>query len=156
MEINALFPIVEIQEKGFYIEPSYWIDFHLDRLFRQNYELFRDLLITIKIELDGFLIAILSNVLNFSFAIINEGKKAATAFGTYALGFFNINKECYKELQPIVSEIWAKIKVKQTFYFDGRQFDISYINCCDHKMQALVRILFRKSYILFKFWKIKF
>jgi hypothetical protein len=137
-ELEAGFTIVEIADKGFYIEPSEWIKFHIDKLFEKDSTKFLNKNISIKIELDGFNIARQSNVLNFSFAILNEGKIAATASGTYNIGFFKIEKECYEELQPIVSEIWQKIKVIQTYTFNDQDYKIVYFNCCDHKMQAIV------------------
>jgi hypothetical protein len=137
-ELLVGFTIIEIIGKGYYIEPSEWIKFHVSKLFEQDPDQFHNRDITIKIELDGFNIARQSNVLNFSFAILNEGKKAATAFGTYNLGFFDIDKECYKELQPIVSEIWQKMKVIQIITLNDQDFNIEFINCCDHKMQAIV------------------
>lgn len=142
--INQLFPICNIINRGHYVEPSYFVCFQINSLFRRSPEIFtNNEKIVIKIELDGFQVARQNNLLNFSFAIINEGKIASTASGTYLIGVFSIEKENYDELEPIVSEIWDKFKVIRNHLHQTKNYLIEYINCCDHKMQAIVIYLFQ-------------
>jgi hypothetical protein len=44
-----------------------------------------------------------------SFCILNEGKKARTASGTYIVGLFDIS-ESYEEIKEAVTEIEEEIK----------------------------------------------
>jgi hypothetical protein len=137
--INALFPINELAS-GCYVEPSYWINFQLEQIAKKNISLFLNKDVLIKVELDGFIIARETPVLNFSFAVVNEGNIAATAFGTYPLGFFQIKKENYEELEKIVPVIWEKIQSVDEFNYAGKRYIIIYIDCNDHKIQAIVTI----------------
>jgi hypothetical protein len=138
--INLLFPIHQLANMGFYVEPSYWINFQLEHLAKRNPIIFLNKNILIKIELDGFILARETNLLNFSFAVINEGKIAASAMGTYPIGFFQIEKENYDELEKIVPEIWSKIEIITEFRYNGHVYRIIYLDCNDHKMQAIVSI----------------
>jgi hypothetical protein len=137
-EINHLFTINEIVDMGYYVEPADWITWNLQEIASNNHNLFINKKIHIKIALDGFLLVRQTTLLNFSFAVINEGSVAASAKGTYALGFFQIEKENYEQLNQIVPEVWAKISAIREFTFNGQTHEIEYFDANDHKMQALV------------------
>jgi hypothetical protein len=142
-QLNSIFPITET-EQGFYCEPIFRINQELRNLFQINPEIFIDPKIIIKLQLDGFVVHRLSNLLNFSFSIVNEGKKSTTASGTYLIGLFHIKKECYEELKLIVTDVWNIIKTITTFEHEGSHYPIEFKSCSDHKMQALVNILILK------------
>jgi hypothetical protein len=103
-KLNSQFLICE-KESGFYCDPVTRMQQQLHHIFQKNPQIFQE---KVKIQLDGFVIHRLNNLLNLSFSIVNEGKKSTTAFGTYLIGFFRIKKECYDEIKPIVVEIWEK------------------------------------------------
>jgi hypothetical protein len=145
IEINQMYPINEIADKGYYVEPANWINFHLEKIADKQPQLLLNRDICLKVQLDGFKVDSDTQLLNFSFSILNEGKKACTAFGTYCIGLFEINGESYKELQLIVPEIWRKIKAVTEFNYNGNQYRIKYCCCSDHKMQALVSILIKAA-----------
>ncbi len=154
-EINHLFTINEIVNMGYYVEPADWIMWNLQEIASNNLNLFINQDdIYIKIALDGFLLVRQTTLLNFSFAVINEGSVAASAKGTYALGFFQIEKENYNQLNRIVPEVWAKISAIREFNFKDKTYQIKYFDANDHKMQALVifqinlYVLCLKDYLL--------
>jgi hypothetical protein len=136
-EINFQFPIVKTTT-GFYCDPVSRVQDQLKHLFKNKPHIFRDKTIVTKLQLDGFVVHRLNNLLNFSFSIINEGTTATTASGTYLIGLFYIQKECYAELKPIVTEIWSKIQTMKSFDYEGVSYPVEFKSCSDHKMQALV------------------
>jgi hypothetical protein len=137
-ELNSQFPISET-ESGFYCDPVVRMQQQLRHIFKKNPQIFQEKVI-VKIQLDGFVIHRLNNLLNFSFSIVNEGKKSTTAFGTYLIGLFRIKKECYDEIKPIVIEIWDKIVTMNSIELGGINYEVEFKSCSDHKMQALVNI----------------
>lgn len=133
---------IELISKGFFVDPELWINFQLRSLVRKKPQIFESQRIVIKIGLDGFQLARESNLLNFCFAIINEGKVASTATGTYPVGFFNIDTENYTELEPIVTEIWQRMRLVNKFNYNGIDYPIIYDNGGDYKMQLIVSLKF--------------
>jgi hypothetical protein len=137
-ELNSQFPITET-DTGFYCDPVDRMQQQLRHIFKKSPQVFQDKVI-VKIQLDGFVIHRLNNLLNFSFSIVNEGKHSTTAFGTYLIGLFRIKKECYDEIKPIVVEIWDKIVTLKSVELGGIQYEVEFKSCSDHKMQAMVII----------------
>ncbi len=135
-ELNQQFTIIET-EKGYYCDPVRKMREKLTYIFQKKLHIFQDKVI-IKIQLDGFVIHRLNYLLNFSFSIVNEGTKSTTALGTYLIGLFKIQKECYDEIKPIVTKIWGKLQTMDTFTFGEITYPIEFKSCSDHKMQALV------------------
>ncbi len=135
--LNTFTPIFQ-RLNGYYCDPVLRINQRLTHIFNTNRECFQSKRIIIKLQLDGFVIHKLNNLLNFSISIINEGKKSTSAFGTYLIGLFHINKESYEDLKPIVTEIWDRFQTMKFFEFEGDRYPMEFKCCSDHKMQALV------------------
>ncbi len=50
-------------------------------------------------------------MINIIFAIINQGKKAITAKGSYTLGIFSYQKENYASIEKWLTSAWNDLKV---------------------------------------------
>jgi hypothetical protein len=72
-----------------------------------------------------------------SFCILNEGKKARTASGTYIVGLFDIS-ESYGEIKEAVTEIEEEIKNLTDIEINGEKSNIEQYLGGDLKFLALV------------------
>jgi hypothetical protein len=90
-EINDLFKLEEPNQKGFYYEPSKKIQFVCEKFLLKNEEFLNSGDRTFKIKLSADSMNLSKkhlNILNITFNLLNDKKKAMSVFGTYILGKF--------------------------------------------------------------------
>jgi hypothetical protein len=93
--------------------------------------------IHIKFAGDGTNTARHQSLLAMSFSILNEGKKARTASGTYIVGLFDIC-ESYEEIEEAVAEIEEEMKNLTDIEINGQKYFIEQYLGGDLKFLALV------------------
>jgi hypothetical protein len=93
--------------------------------------------IRIKFAGDGTNTARHQSLLAMSFCILNEGKKARTASGTYIVGLFDIC-ESYEEIEEAVAELEEEMKNLTDIEINGQKYFIEQYLGGDLKFLALV------------------
>ena len=100
----------------------------------------KDETIHIKFSADGTNVGKTIKMINFTFALINEGIKATTASGQYTLGLIKIDDEDYDSIQPWLVEIVKQLEElkQEELEINGKKFILEYYFAADLKLLANV------------------
>ena len=95
-------------------------------------------ILNIKFSADGAQIIKNKSILNLTFTILNEGKKAETASGNYTCGLFDISNEDYETINVCLEQIKTEINDLKELEIDGLKYKIETYIGGDLKMLAII------------------
>lgn len=95
----------------------------------------------VKIAADGTNIGRDLSIINFTFTVLNESKKAKTAVGNYTLGISKLNED-YDGLEEPIKYIINNIKDLKKFEFKGNNYEVKFFFCSDWKFTSIVLCLY--------------
>ena len=131
-ELNSLIEISS-NEKGSFCSVKTKLELIIKNLLDHNQLSLPNSKIMIKLSGDGTIIYRGNKTLVISFSILNEGKKATTATGTYVIGNFEMKKECYEEIKTSVKELNEELKNLDTINVDNKEYKVEQYLGCDWK-----------------------
>ena len=90
-----------------------------------------------KLSGDGTFVGKRLHVVNFTFTILDEGRRAHSSDGNYCLAIFR-QKESYDEMKTALSDIRQEVENLSSIQVNDITFDIVYFLGGDWKFLALV------------------
>ena len=112
--MDCVFTVKEDNSLGFYNAPIQKI-MHIIRKYVEKSHAQTSETIKLKISIDGLqLTNTHRTILNVTFTILNENKRATTSRGNYILGLFEIESENYDEVNTALREILEPLKTLTT------------------------------------------
>ena len=120
--MDCVFTVKEDNSLGFYNAPIQKI-MHIIRKYVEKSHAQTSETIKLKISIDGLqLTNTHRTILNVTFTILNENKRATTSRGNYILGLFEIESENYDEVNTALREILEPLKTLTTIQVGSSVF----------------------------------
>ena len=122
--MDRVFTVKEDNSLGFYNAPIQKI-MHIIRKYVEKSHAQTSETIKLKISIDGLqLTNTHRTILNVTFTILNENKRATTSRGNYILGLFEIESENYDEVNTALREILEPLKTLTTIQEGSSVFNV--------------------------------